>query len=550
MRRFFTLLCSIIAVISVYGFTVDGLNYANSIGNTVIVVGLEDKTFSGNLIIPETVTNEGTTYSVKYIAINAFYDCKGLTSVIVGDSVVTINDYAFRSCQNMTSLIIGKSVKTIGNGAFAGTISLSDVTLSNSLVSIGDAAFHQSYIKTLTIPNSVLSIGQQAFQGCYNLTSIVIPNSVEKIGYRAFRDCESLKEIYSYIEEPYNIGEAFSYSYDDADDFYNRVTLYVPVGTKAKYEATEGWNVFKNIVEMEPTTKELKVGETFETDGITYMVSKQKPMEVVVGTDPWYDGEEHDELFNLRAVSQETTGKIIIPSTVEAPDGNVYSVTSIGYRAFRFCEKITEVSLPSTITLISDQAFEGCSGLTNINLPQSITEIGSYAFSQCRSLTSVDIPNSITIIEEYAFAHNINMASLVLSNSLTEIREGAFYHCASLASVIIPGSVKAIGKNAFSECESLKNVRLNITEPFKLDEAFRYISEEATLYVPVGTKAKYEATEGWKEFKNIVEMDPSGIATVLTEQKANETIYNLSGQRFAKPRRGLNIIGGKKVVVR
>lgn len=180
MRRFFTLLCSIIAVISVYGFTVDGLNYANSIGNTVIVVGLEDKTFSGNLIIPETVTNEGTTYSVKYIAINAFYDCKGLTSVIVGDSVVTINDYAFRSCQNMTSLIIGKSVKTIGNGAFAGTISLSDVTLSNSLVSIGDAAFHQSYIKTLTIPNSVLSIGQQAFQGCYNLTSIVIPNSVEK----------------------------------------------------------------------------------------------------------------------------------------------------------------------------------------------------------------------------------------------------------------------------------------------------------------------------------------------------------------------------------
>ena len=73
---------------------------------------------------------------------------------------------------------------------------------------------------------------------------------------------------------------------------------------------------------------------------------------------------------------------------------------------------------------------------------------------------------------------------------------------------------------------------------------------DATLYVPVGTKAKYEATEGWKEFKNIVEMDPSGIATVLTEQKANETIYNLSGQRFATPRRGLNIIGGKKVVVR
>jgi len=133
---------------------------------------------------------------------------------------------------------------------------------------IGDAAFHQSYIKTLTIPNSVLSIGQQAFQGCYNLTSIVIPNSVEKIGYRAFRDCESLKEIYSYIEEPYNIGEAFSYSYDDADDFYNRVTLYVPVGTKAKYEATEGWKEFKNIVEMDPS-------------GIATVLTEQKANETI-----------------------------------------------------------------------------------------------------------------------------------------------------------------------------------------------------------------------------------------------------------------------------
>lgn len=77
-----------------------------------------------------------------------------------------------------------------------------------------------------------------------------------------------------------------------------------------------------------------------------------------------------------------------------------------------------------------------------------------------------------------------------------------------------------------------------------------YVSDDATLYVPVGTKSKYEATEGWKDFKNIVEIDPSGIATIHSEKNGYGAVYNLSGQRLAAPHRGLNIIGGKKVVVR
>ena len=40
------------------------------------------------------------------------------------------------------------------------------------------------------------------------------------------------------------------------------------------------------------------------------------------------------------------------------------------------------------------------------------------------------------------------------------------------------------------------------------NSAFYYITyDNATLYVPIGTKSKYETTDGWKRFKNIVEMD-------------------------------------------
>lgn len=47
-----------------------------------------------------------------------------------------------------------------------------------------------------------------------------------------------------------------------------------------------------------------------------------------------------------------------------------------------------------------------------------------------------------------------------------------------------------------------------------------------------------------------VEQDPSGISDVQVGVKANFPVYTLSGQRLAAPRKGINIIGGKKVVVK
>ena len=63
---------------------------------------------------------------------------------------------------------------------------------------------------------------------------------------------------------------------------YNRegLTLYVPAGTKAKYEATEGWKEFKNIVEKESESGVLKVNDAFTVDGISYFVKSLQPMEV------------------------------------------------------------------------------------------------------------------------------------------------------------------------------------------------------------------------------------------------------------------------------
>ena len=110
---------------------------------------------SGDVVIPSSVTNNGTTYSVTSIGDYAFYLCIGLTSVTIPNSVTSIADDAFYGCSSLTSVTIPNSVTSIGKWAF---ISCSGLT-------------------SVTIPNSVTSIGNGAFRDCSGLTSVTLPNN-------------------------------------------------------------------------------------------------------------------------------------------------------------------------------------------------------------------------------------------------------------------------------------------------------------------------------------------------------------------------------------
>ena len=68
------------------------------------------------------------------------------------------------------------------------------------------------------------------------------------------------------------------------------------------------------------------------------------------------------------------------------------------------------------------------------------------------------------------------------------------------------------------------------------------------LYVPVGAKDTYAATEGWSEFYNIVEKDFTGIDEVVDESK--DAIYDLQGKKVESSSKGLYIIDGKKVFIK
>ena len=151
--------------------------------------------------------------------------------------------------------------------------------------------------------------------------------------------------------------------------------------------------------------------------------------------------------------------------------------------------------------------------------------------------------------------------SLDIPNSVTTIGSSAFCECSSLTSVEIPNSVKSISNYAFDACSSLISVKVSWERPLAIsDYVFTGVDKSVcSLYVPKGTSSLYKAANGWKDFKKFVEIDPSGIdqigiwnngSDLQSIGKDTPVIYNLNGKRISVPTKGLNIINGRKVVMK
>ena len=207
----------------------------------------------------------------------------------------------------------------------------------------------------------------------------------------------------------------------------------------------------------------------------------------------------------------DASGNITIPATI-VYNGQTYTVTSIGNRAFANCH-ITSVTIPDSVTSIGNYAFSHCTDLTSVTIPDSVTSIGGYAFGGCSSLTEVTIPDSVTVIDSGTFIECTDLTSVDIPDGVTSIGNGAFSRCSGLTSVDIPDSVTSIGDRAFRDCNSLKSITFEGTVPNLAYGPFYNCRAVQTVYLSDDLTAEERAE--WEEVLKIV--IPEGYQVVYTD---------------------------------
>ena len=558
-----------------------GIKFDNSYSNPLYYakhIYSDEDTEITNLIIPNSVTSIGGY---------AFYGCPGLTSVTIPNSVTSIGDYAFRSCSGLTSVTIPNSVTSIGDDAFRGCSGLTSVTIGNSVTSIGNYAFYNcSGLTSVIIPNSVTSIGYYAFEGCSGLkkvivkdiaawcgikfgdsysnplsyahhlysdkdteiTNLIIPNSVTSIGNYAFYKCSGLTSV--------TIPNSVTSIGNDAFEYCSGLTS-VTIGNSV---TSIGNYAFSDCSGLTSVT----IGNSVTSIGSKAFEGCSGLTSVTIGNSVTSIGSKAFEgCSGLTIVSITDIAAWCKISFYDASSNPLCYAKHLFVNGF----EITDLVIPNSVTSIGYYAFEGCTSLTSITIPNSVTSIGDDAFCNCSGLKKVIVKdiaawcgikfisydsNPLYYARHIYSDEDTEITNLIIPNSVTSIGGYAFEWCIGLTSVTIGSGIKYINSSAFASCAKLTDVTCYAEKvPSTAPDAFRasYI-QFATLHVPASAVNAYKAADPWKNFKSIIEVNPTGIKAIENTQSKNTTIYDLNGVRLSEPKKGINIINGQKVVVK
>ena len=372
---------------------------------------------------------------------------------------------------------------------------------------IYEYAFYESEVESVTIPKCIESIGKYAFAKCAGLKDVYISDGVYRIEDLAFFDCPRLKSIVI-PNSVINIGKS----------------------------------VFKGCTSLSSITLS----------------------------------------NNISVLSSNCFEGCSSLTNIEIPNG----VERIGESAFAYCTSLSSINIHDKIKGIGNSAFYGCTSLTKITIPNSVEELGSFAFAECTALTDVELSKNIMHIEIGLFSGCIKLSNIDISAcDISWIREKAFYNCRSITSITIPKSVTIIGEEAFMNATNLNSLVIKFNDIYNhktlwINKSSFYCAKlmsvvsfnehpreirgikysdstfhpntvaNGILYVPTGSVETYKKTMGWQDFKNIVEFNPTTIEVVNRSNNKKMVVYDLSGRAVTQPRKGINIINGKKYVIK
>ena len=441
-----------------------------------------DKTKAqGKLIVPSFINGK----AVVGIRANGFYECTGVTGLILPDTVEYIDVNAFEGCEKLTRVRWSAGLRKINTGAF-----------------------DRTGLETLVLPEGVTFLGANAF-GHAKLKSVSLPSTVakmtatnEKSDANPFAFCENLEEIY--------VAEGNKAYKSDGNCVMRREDNTLVVGCKASKIPSYTEHIGRFAFQ----------GAALESVALPEGVTSIED----------YAFAHNDRLKEITLPQSLTSiGKYAFLwcaalESIALPDG----VTSVGNNAFSTCISLKELALGAELLNAGCGLTEFCVALEKITvsennesfsdegncltrkadntviagcasskIPAGTEQIGEYAFCGQTQLGAIDFPDGLKNIGHYAFSCT-GLKELKLPRGLQRIGVSAFANCIELEYVQIPDSVTDVGSKAFV-CEQEIGIYYDCTSMTAvITDSLTELKEETFISLCTIYTSHTAMPDGWK----------------------------------------------------
>ncbi|WP_288280791.1 leucine-rich repeat domain-containing protein [uncultured Prevotella sp.] len=523
-KFYFVTMLALLTSTNMFAFDceVDGIYY-NRLSSDEFEVTYGDNKYTGNIVIPETVTYRDKVFKIVQISSRAFAGCTSLTSVSIPQSVTSFSQFCFDGCSNLSSITIPQNVTKLGEGSFKGCSKLSFISLPQGITTIESETFYGcSSLNSIILPEGITSIQSRAFQNCSSLSSIDLPNSLTEIKTYAFYACNSLTSI----SLPQGLKSILRYAFAGCSSL---TSIIIPNQVSEIYEHTfdgctslasvvlpEGLQTINNSLFLNCSSlTEISIPNSLHTicenafDGCTGLKKV-----IVKDINAWcnisFRTLECNPLHYAHHLysDEETEIKELVLAFSRSGSSYFPCIRKYAFYDAEGLEKIYILCGDASVPYIQDNAFGntcytwtdlyvvggGKTNYQNNNNWKKFKSISEYHiifdnieyrptyFTDSFGLRVVGnkdcsgnivIPESVTFKEQEfdvlgigGFQNCTNLTSIHLPNSLRFISGYAFQSCTGLSSIDIPNSVSQIGWYAFQDCYSLTSVKLpdNLSE--------------------------------------------------------------------------------------
>lgn len=370
------------------------------------------------------------------------------------------------------------------------------------VLGIDEEAFEGCPITSISLPESIQLIDDNAFASCTKLTSIKLPDSVWGIGNEAFYNCRNVTELKLPRNEVLVLDCAFAYMQSLKE------IVFPDEWTMIGYPETVT-DFFKGCTSL----KRIVLGKNIQAI---------------------YAGAFHE---------CESLKEVICPADGVLEYIGEEAFAETGLESMRF--------LPKTVKHIDTDAFSECPNLKEFFIPASVEQLGGVNSLdyRCTSLVFEDtkVPLKLLGMDHSAFEEMYLGRPIESSQSYLPCGRNML----ALKKLVFGASFSADTNWYFGN--HVTDIYSYASNPAPIKCKFTdQTYDNATLYVPKGTKSAYASQSNFAPFFIINEMtdEQTGIHDMSDMHAGDATVYTMGGSRVRRPVRGLNIINGKKVLVK